>query len=152
MQHRARARGDQPARGRCSRSRSTRVEAAYADLLESLPATRRAAADVTDIGWMVEELRVSLFAQSLGTADPVSEKRVRTAIAAVAASALTVGPARQRRRRATSDAVLRDPRAEDRRQVARGRGGRRGRRRRAAEVEPGIRGGRRTFMRYELHP
>ena len=39
---------------------------------------------MTDIGWMVEELRVSLFAQSLGTAHPVSEKRVRTAIAAVA--------------------------------------------------------------------
>ena len=48
--------------------------------------TRRAAADVTDIGWMVEELRVSLFAQSLGTAGPVSEKRVRAAIAAVTAS------------------------------------------------------------------
>ena len=62
------------------------VESAYADLLESLPPTRRAAADVTDIGWMVEELRVSLFAQSLGTSGPVSEKRVRTAIAAVAAS------------------------------------------------------------------
>ena len=62
------------------------VETAYADLLESLPPARRAAADVTDIGWMVEELRVSLFAQSLGTAGPVSEKRVRAAIAAVTAS------------------------------------------------------------------
>ena len=62
------------------------VESAYADLLESLPPTRRASAEVTDIGWMVEELRVSLFAQSLGTAAPVSEKRVRTAIAAVASS------------------------------------------------------------------
>ena len=36
-----------------------------------------------DIGWMVEELRVSLFAQSLGTAYPVSEKRVLRAIAAI---------------------------------------------------------------------
>ena len=33
---------------------------------------------------MVEELRVSLFAQSLGTSGPVSEKRVRRAIAAAA--------------------------------------------------------------------
>ena len=32
----------------------------------------------------IEELRVSLFAQSLGTAHPVSEKRIRNAIAAVA--------------------------------------------------------------------
>ncbi len=63
-----------------------RVEEDFADLLESLPMTRRGAADVTDLGWMVEELRVSLFAQSLGTAHPVSEKRVRAAIAAVAAS------------------------------------------------------------------
>ncbi|WP_377641885.1 ATP-dependent RNA helicase HrpA [Oryzobacter terrae] len=63
------------------------VEAAYADLLDSLPAVRRGAPDVTDIAWMVEELRVSLFAQTLGTSGPVSEKRVRSAIAAVAASA-----------------------------------------------------------------
>jgi ATP-dependent helicase HrpA len=61
------------------------VEAAYADLLESLPPARRGAAEVTGIGWMIEELRVSLFAQSLGTAGPVSEKRVRRAIADVAA-------------------------------------------------------------------
>lgn len=32
---------------------------------------------------MIEELRVSLFAQSLGTAYSVSAKRVRAAIAAV---------------------------------------------------------------------
>ena len=34
-------------------------------------------------GWLLEELRVSLFAQSLGTAQPVSAKRVRGAIAAL---------------------------------------------------------------------
>ena len=59
------------------------VEAAYADLLESLPPVRRGAADVVDIGWQIEELRVSLFAQALGTPRPVSEKRVRAAIAAI---------------------------------------------------------------------
>ena len=57
------------------------VEAAYADLLDALPAARRAAPEVTEIGWMVEELRVSLFAQTLGTSGPVSEKRIRKAIA-----------------------------------------------------------------------
>jgi ATP-dependent helicase HrpA len=60
------------------------VEAAYADLLDALPAQRRKGTDVTDLGWLIEELRVSLFAQGLGTARPVSEKRVRAAIAAVA--------------------------------------------------------------------
>lgn len=36
-----------------------------------------------EAGWLLEELRVSLFAQSLGTAYSVSAKRVRTAIAAL---------------------------------------------------------------------
>ncbi|WP_404383469.1 ATP-dependent RNA helicase HrpA [Knoellia locipacati] len=59
------------------------IETAYADLLDALPPTATGAPEVTDIAWMIEELRVSLFAQSLGTAHPVSEKRVRNAIAAV---------------------------------------------------------------------
>jgi ATP-dependent helicase HrpA len=37
---------------------------------------------VLAIAWMIEELRVSLFAQSLGTPRTVSEKRVLDAIAA----------------------------------------------------------------------
>ncbi|MGL5864742.1 MAG: ATP-dependent RNA helicase HrpA [Dermatophilaceae bacterium] len=60
-----------------------RVEAAYADLLDALPPARREAAEVADIGWLVEELRVSVFAQSIGAARPVSEKRIGAAIAAV---------------------------------------------------------------------
>jgi len=38
---------------------------------------------VAEVGWLLEELRVSLFAQSLGTAMPVSAKRVRTAMAGI---------------------------------------------------------------------
>lgn len=38
--------------------------------------------DVAEIRWMIEELRVSLFAQTLGTKYPVSEKRVKQAIEA----------------------------------------------------------------------
>jgi ATP-dependent helicase HrpA len=56
------------------------VETAYAGLLESLRPTQRGRADVLAIGWMIEELRVSLFAQALGTAYPVSAKRVHRAI------------------------------------------------------------------------
>jgi ATP-dependent helicase HrpA len=63
-----------------------RVEAAYADLLDTLPAGRAGAAEVTDVGWMIEELRVGLFAQGLGTAYSVSEKRVLRAIATLAAA------------------------------------------------------------------
>ncbi|OQZ96081.1 ATP-dependent RNA helicase HrpA [Mycolicibacter algericus] len=56
------------------------VQDAYDQLLAGLPATRRTAADVRDIGWQIEELRVSLWAQQLGTSRPVSEKRIYRAI------------------------------------------------------------------------
>lgn len=42
------------------------------------PAGDTAALD--EIRWMIEELRVSLFAQQLGTAYPVSEKRIYRAL------------------------------------------------------------------------
>ncbi|WP_035062453.1 DUF3418 domain-containing protein, partial [Cellulomonas bogoriensis] len=38
------------------------------------------AARLQDVAWMLEELRVSLFAQQMGTAHPVSAKRVRAAL------------------------------------------------------------------------
>ncbi|MER7449987.1 ATP-dependent RNA helicase HrpA [Nocardia beijingensis] len=60
-----------------------RVLAAYDRLVASLPETRRHAPAVTDIWWMIEEFRVSLFAQKLGTPFPVSAKRIEKAIAAV---------------------------------------------------------------------
>ncbi|MCE4263335.1 ATP-dependent RNA helicase HrpA [Rhodococcus globerulus] len=60
-----------------------RVYAAYDRLLNSLPEERRTAKDVDAISWMIEELRVGLFAQSLGTPTPVSEKRVLKAIEAI---------------------------------------------------------------------
>ncbi|MEO7070503.1 MAG: DUF3418 domain-containing protein, partial [Nostocoides sp.] len=68
--------------------RIDRVEAAYAEAIARLgPGSPAAASDpVRDVGWMIEELRVSLFAQTLGTAYPVSEKRVLTAIRAITPS------------------------------------------------------------------
>ncbi|MGY4644558.1 ATP-dependent helicase HrpA [Cellulomonas sp. URHB0016] len=46
------------------------------------PGTDRAAA-VDDLRWLVEELRVSLFAQQVGTPVPVSATRIRKALAAL---------------------------------------------------------------------
>ncbi|MDE9366126.1 ATP-dependent RNA helicase HrpA [Luteipulveratus sp. YIM 133132] len=60
-----------------------RVEQEREDLLAELPAARRSEPAVVELRWMVEELRVSLFAQRLGTAYPVSEKRVYKAMDAV---------------------------------------------------------------------
>ena len=57
-----------------------RVEDAYAELAAAAP-PGRLPDFVEDVGWLLEELRVSLFAQPLRTRVPVSEKRVLTAIA-----------------------------------------------------------------------
>ncbi|MFJ9122021.1 ATP-dependent RNA helicase HrpA [Streptomyces sp. NPDC102394] len=56
----------------------------YAWLLEQLPQGRPVPSSVKDIRWMLEELRVSYFAHALGTAYPVSDKRIVKAIDAAA--------------------------------------------------------------------
>ncbi|MEU6495213.1 ATP-dependent RNA helicase HrpA [Streptomyces sp. NPDC046984] len=56
----------------------------YAWLLEQLPQGRPIPSSVRDIRWMLEELRVSYFAHALGTAYPVSDKRIVKAIDAAA--------------------------------------------------------------------
>ncbi|MFI6345087.1 ATP-dependent RNA helicase HrpA [Streptomyces sp. NPDC050560] len=52
----------------------------YAWLLEQLPRGRPVPREVREIRWMIEELRVSYFAHALGTAYPVSDKRIVKAI------------------------------------------------------------------------
>ena len=58
--------------------------AEYDDMVARLPAGRRADEDVVHVRWMLEELRVSYFAQSLGAAYAISEKRILRAIDALA--------------------------------------------------------------------
>jgi len=68
------------------RERMTRVHAvqdAYDELRQALSPARAAADDVLDIARMIEELGVSLWAQQLGTARPVSEQRIYRAIDAI---------------------------------------------------------------------
>lgn len=64
-------------------ARVTAVRLAYDQLRQSVSTSRAAAEDVRDIGRMIEELRVSLWAQQLGTPRPVSEQRIYRAIDAV---------------------------------------------------------------------
>ena len=60
-----------------------RVEDEWSLVLEAHPVLART--DLSDrIGWMLEELRVSLFAQTLGAARGVSEERIRRAIGELA--------------------------------------------------------------------
>ncbi|MFI9375906.1 ATP-dependent RNA helicase HrpA [Streptomyces parvulus] len=56
----------------------------YAWLLEQMPQGRPVPQQVRDVRWMIEELRVSYFAHALGTAYPVSDKRIVKAIDALA--------------------------------------------------------------------
>ena len=61
------------------------VQDSYNELLQALSPSRAAAADVRDIARMIEELRVSLWAQQLGTPRPISEQRIYRAIDAILA-------------------------------------------------------------------
>ncbi|MCV6968446.1 ATP-dependent RNA helicase HrpA [Mycobacterium bohemicum] len=68
------------------RERMRRVRAvqdAYDELVRGLSSARATSADVRDIARQIEELRVSLWAQQLGTPRPVSEQRIYRAIEAV---------------------------------------------------------------------
>jgi ATP-dependent helicase HrpA len=56
------------------------VQAELDAFVAGLPPGRRESDEVRQLRWMVEELRVSLFAQSLGTPYPVSEQRIYRAM------------------------------------------------------------------------
>jgi ATP-dependent helicase HrpA len=60
-----------------------RVGADYDAVRRELPPDARSRPDVVSIRWQLEELRVSLFAQVLGTPGPVSEKRIRASLDAL---------------------------------------------------------------------
>ena len=63
-----------------------RVTDAYHQVLRELPASARGSADARAARWMIQELRVSLFAQTLGVPVPVSEKRILAALDRLAAA------------------------------------------------------------------
>ena len=59
------------------------LERNYEFVRRALPA-QRPTEELVAVRWMIEELRVSYFAQMLGTAVPVSDKRIRVALASIA--------------------------------------------------------------------
>ena len=63
-------------RDRATMLRVEQVQQAYQQLLAKLPKSKPISDEVAEIRYMIEELRVSLFAQQLGTKYQVSEKRV----------------------------------------------------------------------------
>ncbi|PJE96939.1 ATP-dependent RNA helicase HrpA [Streptomyces carminius] len=69
-------------RARMAKVKEMRDE--YEWLLEQFPPGRPVPREARDIRWMLEELRVSYFAHALGTAYPVSDKRIMKAVDAAA--------------------------------------------------------------------
>jgi ATP-dependent helicase HrpA len=63
-----------------STARVQALEDALDQRIQALPEGVPVAPAVDDVRWMIEELRVGMFAQQLGTRFPVSEKRVRRAL------------------------------------------------------------------------
>ncbi|MBV9203948.1 MAG: DUF3418 domain-containing protein, partial [Actinobacteria bacterium] len=72
---------ENPGRDAANMAVAQRAEQAYRQAVADLPAARREDPDVAGVRWLLEELRVSLFAQTLGTQVPVSENRVMAALA-----------------------------------------------------------------------
>jgi len=58
------------------------LEAAYRARLDAWPRGRALPGELREVPWMIEELRVSQFAQGLGTRGQVSAKRIRRALEA----------------------------------------------------------------------
>jgi ATP-dependent helicase HrpA len=73
---------DDPYRDQANMARIQLLEQEYEAALARVPRGRRPGPDLRQARWMLEELRVSLFAQQMGTAYPISEKRVRKALEA----------------------------------------------------------------------
>ncbi|MFU8873751.1 ATP-dependent RNA helicase HrpA [Micromonospora sp. SL4-19] len=69
-----------PQRDKQQQDRIAVVQREYQDMLAALPPARRQSAAVRQIRWMLEELRVNVFAQALGTPYPVSEQRIYRAM------------------------------------------------------------------------
>jgi ATP-dependent helicase HrpA len=83
MQRRLDKLPENPARDAANMAIAQQVEEAYQQAVAQLPAARRGPGDdagVSEARWMLEELRVSLFAQTLGTPAPVSQNRVLAAL------------------------------------------------------------------------
>lgn len=70
-------------RDRAAMLRVEQVLQAYQQLLAKLPKSKPISDEVAEIRYMIEELRVSLFAQQLGTKYQVSDKRILNVIMAI---------------------------------------------------------------------
>ncbi|MDF2992257.1 MAG: HrpA-like helicase [Microbacterium sp.] len=71
---------DNPGRDRQRMSEYERAAAGFVEAGGAIPLPADAPANLVQTRWLLEELRVSLFAQRLGTAEPVSPQRIAKAL------------------------------------------------------------------------
>jgi ATP-dependent helicase HrpA len=72
-----------PGRDRQLMDSMAALQEAYLHRVDALPEGRPPPAGLVRVRWMLEELRVSLWDQTRGTAYPVSDTRIRKALAAL---------------------------------------------------------------------
>jgi ATP-dependent helicase HrpA len=71
---------ENPARDRERTEAVGQVQREYRQLLDQVPPGHPVPDGLRDVRWMLEELRVSYFAQNLGTPYPISDKRIYKAL------------------------------------------------------------------------
>ncbi|MGM1016879.1 MAG: ATP-dependent RNA helicase HrpA [Actinomycetota bacterium] len=76
MLERLRTLAETPGKDRARMTEYERVSQAYADAGGLIPAPADAPPELIEARWLLEEYRVSVFAQRLGTAQPVSPQRI----------------------------------------------------------------------------
>ncbi len=78
--HRVARLADNPGRDRTWQTEVEQATTLYLDAGGTLPLAADTPARLAEVRWMLEELRLSLFAQHLGAAGPVSVQRIRKAL------------------------------------------------------------------------
>jgi ATP-dependent helicase HrpA len=76
MQRRLERLANDPSKDALAMATLQDMQKAHADALAAVPAGRQPSDELLDVRWMLEELRVSLFAQPMKTAYPVSPARI----------------------------------------------------------------------------
>lgn len=80
VRHRVERLADNPGRDRTWQTEVEQARDLYLAAGGTLPLAADAAPRLADVRWMLEELRLSLFAQHLGAAGPISVPRIRKAL------------------------------------------------------------------------
>lgn len=80
MLERLKTLSNEPGRDRTRMTEYERVAKSFEDAGGTIPLAADAPAHLQEVRWLLEEYRISVFAQRLGTAQPVSPQRIAKAL------------------------------------------------------------------------